>query len=58
MTNIQTVALGVPEYDIQREGTCRSSISPDHLHRLSKKKPATDKEELFFLSHDGKETIF
>ena len=38
MKKIQTAAFGVPEYDMQREGTYRPRILPEHLRRLWKRK--------------------
>ena len=43
MKKIQTAAFGVPEYDMQREGTYRPRISPEHLRRLRKRKQQSGK---------------
>ena len=43
MKKIQSAAFGVPEYDMNREGTYRPRVSPEHLRHLWKKKRVTGK---------------
>jgi hypothetical protein len=43
MKKIQSAASGVPEYDINREGTYRLRISPEYLRRLWKMKQESGK---------------
>ncbi len=38
MKKIQSAAFGVPEYDMNREGTYRPRISPEHLRQPWKMK--------------------
>ncbi len=40
---IQSAAFGVPEYDMNREGTYRPRISPEHLRKLWKMKQESGK---------------
>ena len=43
MKKIQFAAFGVPEYDMNREGTYRPRISSEHLRRLWKMKQESGK---------------
>jgi hypothetical protein len=43
MKKIQSAAFGVPEYDMNREGTYRPRISPAHLRHLWKMKQESGK---------------
>jgi len=43
MKKIQSATFGVPEYDMNREGTYRPRISPEHLRKLWKMKQESGK---------------
>ena len=43
MNKIQSADFGVPEYDMNREGTYRPRVSPEHLRQLWKTKQENGK---------------
>ena len=43
MNKIQSADFGVPEYDMNREGTYRPRVSPEHLRQLWKTKQESGK---------------
>jgi hypothetical protein len=43
MKKIQSAVFGVPEYDMNREGTYKPRISPEHLRKLWKRKQESGK---------------